>query len=367
MAPSLDELRRFALRRSLFAPTTLEGAIERLGFVQADPIRAPARAQDLSLMQRVRGYRAGDLEARYAELEIEEDFFINYGFLSRACHALMHPRSVLERYPRARERQAQRILEFVREHGSAHPRDVERHLGSGTEKNYWGGLSKTTTRLLDGLHYRGLLRVTRREAGIRVYAPAHQYAEPRTADERANIDALIDVVVGKYAPLPAASLAYAVGRLRYAAPQWRGGLKAGLLRAKARLAHAEVGGSTWYWPASERIDSGRRARAPADEQVRLLSPFDPVVWDRRRFELFWGWPYRFEAYTPVARRKLGYYALPLFWDARAVGWANLSFTDGELDVKLGYTESKVSKAPAFRRALEAELARFERFLTARER
>ena len=47
--------------------------------------------------------------------------------------------------------------------------------------------------------------------------------------------------------------------------------------------------------------------------VRLLTPFDPIVWDRRRFELLWGWAYRFEAYTPVAKRKLGYYALPMLW------------------------------------------------------
>jgi uncharacterized protein YcaQ len=52
----------------LFAPTKLAAAIERLGFVQADPIRAPARAQDLNLRHRVKGYLAGDLERRYGLL-----------------------------------------------------------------------------------------------------------------------------------------------------------------------------------------------------------------------------------------------------------------------------------------------------------
>jgi uncharacterized protein YcaQ len=85
-------LRAFAVARSLFSPRTLRAAVDRLGFVQADPIRAPARAQDLILFQRVRGYRAGDLERRYAQLEVEEDHFINYGFLPRAHLALMHPR-----------------------------------------------------------------------------------------------------------------------------------------------------------------------------------------------------------------------------------------------------------------------------------
>lgn len=80
MRLTLDDLRRFAVARSLFEPTTLRRAIRRLGFVQADPIRAPARAQDLVLRQRVKDYRAGDLERLYVKLGLEEDFFVNYGF-----------------------------------------------------------------------------------------------------------------------------------------------------------------------------------------------------------------------------------------------------------------------------------------------
>ena len=76
-ATTLDHLRHHAVARTLFAPTTLPQAINRLGFVQADPIRAPARAQDLTLRHRVKDYRAGDLEARYPRLGIEEDFFVN--------------------------------------------------------------------------------------------------------------------------------------------------------------------------------------------------------------------------------------------------------------------------------------------------
>ncbi|MGA9801372.1 MAG: crosslink repair DNA glycosylase YcaQ family protein [Terriglobales bacterium] len=58
----LQQLRVSAISHSLFPPITLEAAIQRMGFVQADPIRAPARAQDLILRHRVNGYRAGDLE-----------------------------------------------------------------------------------------------------------------------------------------------------------------------------------------------------------------------------------------------------------------------------------------------------------------
>src|SRR5262249_49176140 len=96
--------------------------------------------------------------------------------------------------------------------------------------------------------------------------------------------------------------------------------------------------------------------------VRLLAPFDPLVHDRDRFELLWGWVYRFEAYTPAAKRKLGYYAMPLLWRDQVIGWANLSVNDGELVSDLGYVASEPRRDSAFRRELEAEFDRVHEFL-----
>src|SRR5436190_7174023 len=168
-ALTLADLRRYAVASSLFPPTTLKRAIERLGFVQADPIRAPARAQDLTLRHRVTNYRAGDLERRYASLGIEEDFFVNYGFVSRSVRDLMHPRPVPARWPGVGRKQAQAVLDFVRERAEASPRDVNTHFALGSVTNYWGGQSLATTHLLNEMHYRGLLRVARRADGIRIY------------------------------------------------------------------------------------------------------------------------------------------------------------------------------------------------------
>src|SRR3954470_12358853 len=270
-APTLDHLRRMTVTRNLRRPTTLARAIEALGFVQADPIRSPARAQDLTLRPRVSAYRTGDLERLYPSLGIEEDVFINYGFVTRSLHALMHPRSVSSLWPSPRNTRAQAVLAFVREHGAVHPRDVDNHFSHGTVTNYWGGSSNATTHLLDALHYKGLLRVLRREAGIRIYAPHQHGSGPATrADRRTRLDALVDVVVGIYAPLPAASLSFVVRRLRYAVPQWLGELQAALDRAQARLSRARVDGVVWYWPSDEAVSG----EPPADE-VRLLAPFDP--------------------------------------------------------------------------------------------
>jgi uncharacterized protein YcaQ len=356
---TLDQMRRYAIGRSLFKPTSLMRAITKLGFVQADPIRAPARAQDLTLRLRVTGYRAGDLERAYPRLGLEEDFFINYGFLPREVDRLMHPRPGRRAWDARRRKHSGSLLEFVRERGSVHPREVDAHFAHGSVKNYWGGNSNFTTHLLDSMHYRGFLRVVRREGGIRIYG-AREVAEPVREPKlrAARLDALVDLVVQTYAPLPAASLGPVLGRLRYAAPQWQLQLRAAIKRAKERLPHAHVAGHEWYWPVGERPQARWEG---GSDQLCLLTPFDPIVWDRKRFELFWGWAYRFEAYTPVAKRKLGYYALPLLWRDQVLAWANVNFKDGQLHCQLGFLKER-PKELEFERALEAELERMRGFL-----
>jgi uncharacterized protein YcaQ len=359
-ALTLDHLRRHAVARSLFRPTTLGRAIEKLGFVQADPIRAPARAQDLTLRHRVSGYLAGDLERRYARLPIEEDFFVNHGFLPRATQALMHPRTPRTVWPAKRRAVAAEVLAWVRERGVVHPREVDAHFQHGSSTNWFGGASRASTQLLDEMQYRGLLRIAGRAGGVRLYAarPAADGAVGE-ADPAAALDALVDVVVGKYAPLPQRSLAELVMHLRGGVPQWADGRAAALKRALARLPRAVVDGEAWLWPAGENPASRRHA---IDDRVRLLAPFDPVVWDRRRFERLWGWAYRFEAYTPAPKRLRGYYAMPLLWRGHVIGWGNLKLTDGVLEAELGFVGGRPPQGAEWRAERDAELSRMALFL-----
>ena len=359
MAPtglSLDSLRRYALARSLFKPMSLPKALQRLGFVQADPLRAPACAQDLTLRHRVQGYQVGDLAAAYPHLPVEEDFFVNYGFVRRDLHHLMHPRTPRTVWSDDRMAQAREVLAFVREAGCVRPAQVAAHFEHGRVVNAFGGLSQASTQLLDGMHYRGLLRVLRREGGQRLYAVREH--EPSGLDPETLMDQLVDVIVAKYAPLPAASLGQLVGLLAGGVPQWRGHRQAMLQRARLRLPSAVLEGTRWFWPEGENPASRRHGVL---DRVYLLAPFDPVVWDRRRFEQLWGWAYRFEAYTPVAKRVRGHYAMPLLWRDQVIGWANLRVQQGVLTPELGF----VNTAPqdkSFVAALEDEWHRLSVFL-----
>ena len=367
MLISVNDLRRYVVARNFPEPTDLKRVLQRFGFVQADPIRSPARAQDLILRLRVNNYHAGDLDRKYTTLDIEEDFFINYGYVTRTLQSLMHPRSesrvpaddIGRAWPARQRKQAKLLLAFVRERGIVHPREVDEYFSHGKVTNYWGGSSNATTHLLDAMHYRGMLRVVRREKGIRIYSPHEHTGAPngiRVTRER--MDALVDVVVGIYAPLPATSLSFYLRRLRYAVPQWKDEVSAAIERAKQRLSVTVVNGVHWYFP---KWEEGLLANDEGDDTVRLLAPFDPVVHDRKRFELLWNWVYRFEAYTPLSKRKLGYYAMPLLWRSDVIGWANLSTREGELSAEFGFVKSQ-PRERVFKRELDLEMDRIREFL-----
>ena len=117
-----------------------------------------------------------------------------------------------------------------------------------------------------------------------------------------------------------------------------------------------VDGVDWYWPSEENP-----VHYALQNTVRLLTPFDPVVWDRERFEMFWGWQYRFEAYVPAAKRERGYYALPLLYGDRVIGWGNLRVEKGQLKSEFGYVAHQ-PRDRIFKRELDAELERIKAFL-----
>ncbi|MBY0548812.1 MAG: winged helix DNA-binding domain-containing protein [Candidatus Obscuribacterales bacterium] len=347
---NVAKIRGMAVSHSLFGPLPLKKAIAKLGFVQADPIRSPARAQDLILRQRVAGYKAGELERKYPTLDVEEDVLYAYGFLPRESWQLLHPR---DRKSLAKEEKL--ILQLAREHNELHPRDLEPHFGNARSINAWGGYSKVSTRLLEDLHYRGLLRIARRQEGIRIYAPASAPVQLLSPDER--LKRLILLITKILSPIPLPSLKSTLRQLSYCAPGLPG--RATILQQllkSGELQTLDVEGVEYIVHPHIHTDTD------APDTVRFLAPFDPVVWDRKRFEHLWDWAYRFEAYTPVAKRKLGYYALPLLWQDKVVGWVNASVNNGKLKTEAGFVESSTKRNAKFRAAYSAELEQFAEFL-----
>jgi len=192
---------------------TLAATLADVEFVQADPIRVPARAQDLILRQRVRGYRVGDLDRHYPTLDVDEDRLYAYGFVARRLRPYLYPR---------RDRRAANgkfvltdraadVLAFVRERGVTHPRDVQTHFGHERVTNDWGGNSSATTLELERLRHYGFLRVADRVAGVRRYEVAPPLGDPLDPDDRLRAVALR--VARILAPATEATLSPAISLL----------------------------------------------------------------------------------------------------------------------------------------------------------
>ena len=353
----LDRLRRHALAAAFPRPTTLPAALAAAGFVQADPIRAPARAQDLMLRHRVRDYRAGELERRYPRLKLEEGYLHVYGFMSPEVHALLHPRRdpALPDGVLVPDEIAAGVLAHVARHGPTHPTALATAIGTGLTLNAWGGQSQATTRALDLLQHHGLLRVAGRQRGIRVYASVPPPAETLAPSERLHrLTLLLARLLAPVAQPTLTGLIAKVARMTVGAVT-RPGPVAELL-AQGQLEATEIDGIAYLWPA----DAPPPARAaPA---LRFLAPFDPLVWCRRRFEHLWGWEYRFEAYTKPQLRIRGYYALPLLWREAVIGWVTMARTPNGLDVRPGFIARRPDDAD-FTRAFDAEMAAMAAFLS----
>lgn len=347
---SISHIRRRAVA-TLGKPTTLEEAIARLGFIQADPIKAPAAAQDLILWHRVVNYCTGQLDREYPSLPVEEDNFYSYGFLWRELWRLMHPRSL-----GALSALEMEVLAAVTEAGEAHPRDLARAMGKGRMKNDWGGISQATKIGLEHLHRRGLLRVVRREQGIRIYGPAR--LPEITVEPAERVHQIAMTVARSFEPVHQTTFSELLSRIRHSAP--------GLPSSRAMISQLMASG------ALQRVvvdgqpylccgDASDDRNVQDEPRVRFLAPFDPIVWDRRRFEHIWGWAYRFEAYVPASRRVRGYYALPLLWKDVVIGWVNISLRDGAIEVEKGFAREPPTDG-SFKTAVDMEVERMNTFM-----
>lgn len=345
----LEQFRKRAIRSSLFPKTTLPSALGRMGFVQADPIRSPARAQDLILRHRVKDYKAGDLESKYPKLPLEEYFLFAYGIGSRSLWRHLHPKGNTDLNPVESE-----VLAVLKEQATVHPRDLERHLGSSRKRNYWGGFSRTAKLALESLHDRGKIRVQRREKGIRIYEAAPVQPPSYSGSERFK-----EIVAAALRSMGPVSRKFLLSELRHFS--YLKESRAGRIDALEEMVGSGRGRidkvqSVEYLSLAEE----RASRIPL-EQVRVLAPFDPIVRDRERFEHLWGWEYRFEAYLPETRRKLGYYAMPVLWRDSVIGWCNASILKGTLCLKFGYSQKR-PVGSAFEESAEREAGAMTKFL-----
>ena len=205
---------------------------------------------------------------------IEEDFFVNYGFLPRATQALMHPRT-------PRTRVAEGALGAGRRRCWTSCASAAWCTRARSTRSFAHGKAQQLVRRLAATPARSCSTACTTAAccawrGARAACACTRRARrtpPARPTRRAALDALVDVVVAKYAPLPARD-ARRTGRppARRRRRSGRGDRARALARAKARLPQAAVDGVDWYWPAGENPASRRHAPDDARAPARALRP-----------------------------------------------------------------------------------------------
>ncbi len=366
--------------------STLRRTIHDLGFVQVDTINVLERAHHVTLRSRLAGYRPGQLDGLAGKRAVFEHWthdasVIPIEFFPHWKHRFERYRKRGLTHPWWRERFGdnpdafiRRVLKRVEREGPLRSADFERAPrrgggGDGEDSGGWWGW-KPDKAALEYLWRIGRLAISRREGFQKVYDltervyPEHA-ARPRpSAAEHvgwACSEALRRLVIAT--PAEIAGFWNAVKL-----PVARAWCREAVRRGRAIDVTVRPPGGKPSWAAVALPDCAERAARleEAPRSIRLLSPFDPVLRDRRRLERLFGFDYRFEAFVPAPKRRYGYYVLPILEGDRLIGRLDpkLHRDRGDLEIKGLWWEPGVKPSGARRARLDAALASLAEFVGA---
>jgi uncharacterized protein YcaQ len=325
-------------------------AIRRMGALQIDTISVVNRSPYLVLWTRVGDFEPRWLDALLAEGKIFEYWAHEACFLPVEDYPLFRNRMLDRTWMRWRYSHAvmekhaadvERLLRHIREQGPVRSADFERPDKGGG--GWWGW--KPEKRILESLFTAGELMIARREGFQRIYdlrervLPGWSDAALPSAGEAGRALALRAV------------RALGVAKAKWVADYFRMGKKETPrmvrdLAAEGRLETVVVEG--WKEPGYVHPEHRALAESAAAGRVKpvlttLLSPFDPIVWDRARASELFGFDYRLECYTPAPKRVYGYFTLPILRRGALVGRLDPKAhrREGVFEVKALYLEAGV--------------------------
>jgi uncharacterized protein YcaQ len=311
-------------RRARASKEDVLAAIRRMGVLQIDTISVVARSPYLVLWSRLGDYDPAWLDQLLAEGRLFEYWAHEACFIPIEDYGLYRHR-MLDTAPlgwkshaswmRGNADQVERVLEHIRIKGPTRAADFERTDGKAGGWWEW----KPEKRSLEALFTAGKVMVARRHNFHRVYDLAERVL-PGWDDSRApSMDAVRrEFVLRAVKALGLAKAAWIPDYHRTRPPH----LAPQALADEGLLLRARVEG--WKEPVFVHPDHAGLLEAAAQGRLNptlttLLSPFDPIVWDRRRALELFGFDYRLECYTPLEKRRYGYFTLPILRRGQLVG------------------------------------------------
>jgi uncharacterized protein YcaQ len=346
-------------------PAATAAAVDHLGYVQIDTISVIERCHHHILYTRIPSYRRADLQQAQS---IDKSVFEYW------THALSYVPSKDVRYfvPAMRRHQREghkwfdsvspadkrKVLKMIRNGGALTIRDIDDDVL--VDKQHLWGSRKPSKRALQLLFYTGVLTISARDGMLKTYELMDRHfgwdTAPKPASAAESLNYPIDRALRAQGIVSLDSICHLVPSSK---PAIRAVIDARARRGELVPVALEDAGKVAHWARPETLEGVGDSES---ELVHILSPFDPLIIQRKRAHLFFDYEHRFEAYVPKEKRVFGYFALPVLVGDRIVAALDLK-TDRKAQKLLMQKWSWVGgrSAKGMKARIEEELDRFERF------
>lgn len=347
-------------------PAATRAAVEHLGYVQIDTINVIERCHHHILYSRIPAYRRADLaQAQTVEKSVFEYWTHALSYVPTRdirffLGAMKLHREEPKRWSAVGSREETRkLLSRIRRNGALTIRDIDDDVL--VEKAHLWASKKPSKGMLERAFYDGELAIAARSGMLKTYELFDRHfgweRKPSPASERQVTAYKLDRAIRAQGIVSLDSICHLDAPSKKAVAE----LIAARVRRKLLRPVGIEGAKAPHWAPPELLDSAEAAGVEPG-LVHILSPFDPLVIQRKRLKAFFGYDHLFEAYLPKEKRRFGYFGLPVLIGDEIVAVLDLK-TDraaGRLLIQhwtwLDGRESAQAKV-----AIEDELQRFERF------
>jgi uncharacterized protein YcaQ len=359
-AQRLDEAEPFGA-----GPEATRLAVEHLGYVQIDTINVIERSHHHILYTRIPKYLREDLQRAQSDDKSVFEYW---------THALSYVPTrdirlylgMMKRgearpnrwYPGVTDKDIRKVMRRIRKEGPITIRDIDDDVL--VEKEHLWASRKPSKRALQLLFYRGVLAISAREGMLKTYDRMERHfgweKRPRPASENQFAEYVLDRALTAQGIISLDSACHLDAPRK---PAVRKIIERRVRVKKLVPVAIEGAGRAEHWATPEALDA---TPAPERPLIHILSPFDPLVIQRKRLALFFGYDHKFEAYLPKEKRVFGYFSLPVLAGDEIVAVLDLK-TDRAAGKLLVQQWSWVGGGEAGRHkeAIKEELERFERF------
>ncbi len=343
-------------------PQAAQAAIEHLGYVQIDTINVIERCHHHILFSRIPDYRRTDLtQLQSADKSIFEYWTHALSYVPVEALPFFLPAMKAHRLTPSRwfgsvtPDEVKAMLKRLRDNGPLSIRDIgDDEL---VDKNHLWASRKPSKRVLEMMFFQGLVTISVRQGMVKTYDLIGRHfgwnTPPKPATDRQVTAYQLDRALRAQGLVSLDSICHLNAPAKNAVRE----MIESRVRRKLLVPLRIAGTSVEHWAEPQTLE-----RAPEPPSlVHLLSPFDPLVIQRKRLKLFFDYDHLFEAYLPASKRQWGYFALPVLLDDRIVAAIDLK-TDRSAGKLLIQKWTEIETVGASEKAaIEGELDRFERF------